>query len=322
MTDWGRSALMPVTDLDGVGPRTGAALAELGLRSMQELSALTPEQADSVADLVAGLSREGMRRVVDESQFHLLGQSADVAGALVAAGYRDLLALLAAPTSRIQDVTGLDETQALALQVQAARTGLTFQGLLHVVDGAGAAIARPVVEVGNAGLGGHAPVATRTGDADGWVLTPPLRRDRAHRMHILADGHRRMVRLVAPGGLILRSTIVLQEPPRRAPMQAQKPLVLGRGQFVFEDVAIADAEGHVFRVGVTEGGQTSLHAAQRSLIPYGVVTGVLRLPAADVPGTEGDFVCVDAGTVRPATDHERDDALLSRGGALIGRWSR
>jgi len=310
-----------VADISGIGPRTAAALADADVGSLQELCALTAGEADAIADLVTGLSRAGMHRALAEAQFHLLGDDgAHAAGALVQAGFDTLDALLAASTSRVQTLTGLDEVRALALQVQAARTGLTFQALLRVVDASGAPIPRPALEVTDSGLAGRNPVAVREGDDEGWVLSPPLRRDRIHRLFVTVGGQRRMVRLVAPGSLVLRRTIVLADPPRRSPMTPAKPLVLGRGHFLFEQVALPDCQDQVFRVGATDTGVTCAHAVVRSVVPFGVVTGVLRLPAADVPGSEGDYVTVDAGALRAASDAERDDALRSRGGALLGRW--
>lgn len=324
MGEWGRSALTKVDSITGIGPRIAEVLADLGFGSVQALAALRPDQAESLADVVAGLSPAGMQRSVAEATFHLLSPDGGLlAAALVEDGITSPLELLAAPTQRIENLTpGWETARVAALQLQAARVGLTFQVLLRVLDGGGDPIARPRVEVANSGLADRRPVVAREGDDDGWVLTPPLRRDRAHRVFVLAAGFRRTLRVTADWGLVQRRTLVLSDPPRGGPVTPERTLLVGPATYLLDEITMAQAvDGQVFRVGDTQQAEVPLYSAQRSYLPGGVITVVLRVPPTELPNgaVAGNYVAVEAGAIRPAGDDERDSALQARGGLLAER---
>jgi hypothetical protein len=325
MGEWGRSSLESVEHLTGIGPRLAGVLDGFGFGSVQELSGLHPGQADALAEVVAGVSPAGMRRAVAEAAFHLVGSDgALLAATLVDNGITSLLELLAAPTQRVVNLGGggWDTARAAVLQLDAARARLTFQVLLRVLDGDGAPVGLPRVEVADSGLADIRPVVMREGDDQGWVVTPPLRRDRVHHVFVVVSGHRRVLRVNAGFGPVQRRTMVLSAPPRRGPVAPAQTLVVGPAYPLVDEIGLGQAQdGQVFRVGPTQGAEVPLRAMVRSFVPGGVITEVMAVPTTALPAgsVEGSYVVVEAGALRAARDDERDDALRSRGGLLAGR---
>ena len=180
------------------------------------------------------------------------------------------------------------------------------------------------MEVTDAGLADRRPTVVHVGDAEGWVLGPPLRRDRVHHLSLAAGGHRRSV-LVRPGAPpIQRLTLRFSEPPRSAGVeQHAKPVVLsGRLTFVAEEVPLARArDGEAFRVGRTEGGTTVLVGMNRLLAGMTVVTRTISVPVAQVPAgvAERDVVIVEGANLRKASQAETTQAMMARGGRLEER---
>jgi hypothetical protein len=241
---------------------------------------------------------------------------------LVDDGIASPMELVAASTSRIVALGGDGWTteRALSLQLDAARSQLTFMVLLRVLDGAGKPVASPRLEVADSGLAQRQPVVQRRGDAEGWVLSPPLRRDRRHRLFVGAAGKRRMLLVSAPqSGAVLRRTLVLTPPLRRAPLRSQGNVLVGPASYLFDEIPLSRAkQAEVFRVGEIADGKAVLRSVDRSFIPGGVVTRVVHVPADAMPrrAPEGEYVVVDAGRLRKATRGERDAALASRGGVV------
>lgn len=325
MGEWGRSSLESVEHLSGIGPRLAGVLDGFGFGSVQELTGLRPDQADALAEVVVGVTPAGMRRAVTEAAFHLVSpDGAALAATLLDNGITSLLELLAAPTQRVVNLGGggWDTARAAVLQLDAARARLTFQVLLRVLDGDGTPVGLPQVEVADSGLADIRPVVVREGDAAGWVLTPPLRRDRVHHVFVVASGHRRVLRVSAGFGLVQRRTIVLSEPPRRGPVAPAQTLVVGPSYSLVNEIALGQAsDGQVFRVGPTQGTEVSLRAVVRSFLPGGVITAVMPVPTTALPtgAAEGSYVVVQAGVLHAASDDQCEAALRSRGGLLAGR---
>ncbi len=323
MKQSGRAILQPVGNLSGIGPRLADALAGFGFGSVEEMAGLPREQADSLAEVVPGISPAGMRRAVVEAAFHLLGvDGAALADRLMEDGITGPLDLVAMSTARIIDIAGdgWDTERALCLQLDAARSLMTFTVLLRVVDGTGKPVASPKLEVVDSGLAQRQPVVVRRGDADGWVLSPPLRRDRRHHLFISAAGKRRTLSVSAPPTCaVLRRTLVLASSPRRAPLRSRGTVLLGPASFLFDEIPLSRAKsGQVLRVGETADGKIVLRSVDRSFIPGGVVTQVVHVPVDALPSraSEGDYLVVDSGSLRKASRRERDAALASRGGVV------
>lgn len=323
MSQSGRAILQPVGTLSGIGPRLSDELARFGFGSVLEIASLDPERADALAAVVSGISPDGMRRAVAEARFHLLGED----GAAVAAGLLDNaiarpMDLVAASTARIVAIggDGWNTERALCLQLDAARSLMTFTVLLRVVDGAGKPVASPKLEVADTGLAQRQPVVVRRGDAEGWVLSPPLRRDRGHQLFVSASGKRRTLNVSAPpSSSVLRRTVVLATPPRRAPLRPVGNVLVGPASYLFDEIPLSRAkDAEVFRVGEITDGKAVLRSVERSFIPGGVVTRVVHLPADAIPRRtlEGEYVVFDAGRLRKATRGQRQAALASRGGVV------
>lgn len=312
MGEWGRDSLQPVEDLDGIGPRLAAELGRFGYGTVHELASLNSNQIRPLAEVVPGISAQGLRRAWLEAGFHLAGDDGGLLGAaLVDAGITTLAALVSTPTERVVGIggTGWDRERAAMLQVAAARAGMQFATLLHVVDASDAPVPEPRVEVVDSGLADRRPVVVRTGDDRGWVLAPSLRRDRGHRLSIVAGGHRRVVFARAPSPSVLRLHLRLTSPPRDVSRPLTSATVAGSATGLFDEVALAAAaEGEVFRVGERAGTKVRLVRVKRMLTIAGTVTRLVDVPAAALPPgvAQGDLVVATASTLRLPTDNEVD----------------
>lgn len=325
MSTWGRLALKSVDDLNGIGPKMTAELGKLGLGTVEEIASLRPDRADAIADIVPGLSRNDIRKAVAEAQFHLIGpEGRSIAAQLVESGITTLFDLIALPTQQVVTIgqAGWDLARAATFQLEAARESLQFITLLHLVDGQGVPIPSPKVEVIDSGLANRRPVTVREGDADGWIVVPPLRRDRRHMVSVIAASHRRTVLIDRPVGPVTIMRLRIVDPPKRRPTVPVIPLVLGKSAFLFDEIDFADAEeGEVFRVGPTGSSQVRLLGLTRQILPVGVVTRLVRAPKALLAsGTiEGSYLTIENGALRLATTAESEAAGISRGGALAGK---
>jgi hypothetical protein len=103
------------------------------------------------------------------------------------------------------------------LSLNGHRCRLTFATLLRVVDGEGSPQSRPRVEVADSGLADRRPAVTLRGDGQGYVVLPPLRRDRRHHVCVTVGGKRRSVWLTAPSTPLPRRTLRLSGSPRVVP---------------------------------------------------------------------------------------------------------
>lgn len=319
----GRGSLQSVDQLAGVGPQLAQALAALGFASVEEISGLRPGQANALADVVPGISRQGMRRAVTEAALRLVSpDAASIAPTLIDEGITDVLRIVAAPTQTLVGIggSGWNTERAALLQVDAARAQLTFRVLLRVVDDAGDPIAEPRVEVADSGLADRRPVVVGEGDVQGWVLTPPLRRDREHRVFVTADGCRRVLVVRAGFGPVQRRTLVLARPPRRLPSAIDHTVLVGPATYLFDEITLGQAaDGRVFRVGELGDTSVPIRSVTRTFTAGAVITEVAQVPISALPAgvREGAYVVVRAGALQAANDDERDAALCSRGGVLV-----
>jgi hypothetical protein len=219
--------------------------------------------------------------------------------------------------------TGWDRERAATLQLEAARHLLTFITLLRVTNADGVGKARVKVEVPDSGLADRRPATLHLGDGQGWVVLPPLRRDRRHHLVVIESGRRRSLWVTAPKAPVLRTTLRLGVPPRPVASGSSTPTRVYSDGVTFVNEAIPlnkVRDGEVFEVIMTDKGFDLVGVA--SSVHSGVaVTRVATLPSDALPGTirPASFVTFADGVWRRSSVAEKRKALKSRGGALRER---
>jgi hypothetical protein len=324
---WGRSALHSVEELDGVGAQRAQQLAGIGLGTVEEFASLERAALGSAAAVVEGLSeRQMMDNLLPQAWFHLLGDDGAAAAAvLVDAGIDNYVKLIAAPASRLDNLLGddWDRDRVAQLQLAASRAIWCFQVLLQVFDKNGDPRA-PILQVGGSGFDGGARVVTRDGDEQGWVISPLLRRDRAHYLRVVVQSQGRSVYVRPKPSQVSRFTVLLARDPRsidEATLSPKPRLLSGMEIMITERSQLSElAAGTPLQVATIENDVASLLGLYRQLQGHSVVVPEVDVAAAALPqrAQAGSIVVVEnQGGIRMARTQEKRAALAARGEDLI-----
>lgn len=326
---WGRSALHSVEVLDGVGPDLAGRLESAGLGTVEELASVERSGLRGVAAAIDGLSeRQLLENLLPQAWFHLLGEDgAAAAKALVDEEIDSYLRLLAVRTNRVVNLMGpeWDRDRAAQLQLEASRAMWCFQPLLLVADGDGKPVKGPRVQVGGVGLDRAEQTVERTGDANGWLLCPPLRRDRGHHLSVVAGRARRSVYVRPTATQVQRVNIRLTAKPRarldESDAQVRTRLLTGRETLVFDPVTRSRLKpGTPMRVNRAQGDGVPLTGIHRRVEGNAIVVTRIEVAPEDLPkkAVAGSVVIVDDNGFRMARAAELKRLMEARGAKLAG----
>lgn len=219
----GRSELHPLESLSLVGPDRAVQFRALGIGSVEELVALGGPRAKEIATAVDGLSQaQFVELLLPEAWFSLLGDLGERgAAALVKAGITSYISLTDAPAGRIASALSSlkpspDAHECALFQLAAAKAMLTYRVLFQVRNGS-SPTPKPEVTVGGAGFDTSSRPVTVTGDREGWVLTPPLRRDRSHLVAVKGGRHIHSLVVTATSAAPIQTAFLsFSSPPKPA----------------------------------------------------------------------------------------------------------
>jgi hypothetical protein len=222
----------------------------------------------------------------------------------------------------VQILSGLnpapDESECAELQITAAKAMLTFRVLLHVTQAGGPI--KPEVTICGVGFDPARRPETIEGDSNGWVITPPLRRNRMHLLSIKAGQYRRTLRISATGHAPVKKINVSFYQPPRLPEQASNVVRILRGDETIvseriESPARLAANAALLVGSKDDNGDYRLTNAQRILSAGVITVQTLNVAPSQLPQQidVGDMVIYESGGMfRKATTSEWDSVMAPR----------